>query len=755
MRLGYEGSSISFSNDDPCANASIGPIIGSPMVDTSCAADPLMDDPSAYINVDSADGCLERVTICSYELDDRGCADPDYFRIYTITWCAFYRGGIRRSFEQVVRIQRPTFSSGSIMCPDTQVYCLADTDPDAIGRPSIDGHEIGKQCKIMYQYDDWVVQMVDGCTTKIVRTWTLVDWCTLAEVQCMQEILVVDTVPPEIIQCPEDDTLKVQVNDAMGWCKTSFPLVKYPATDECSGEEELVKYHLVNGQIRKGNYVDLDIGLHTVQYIVADACQNEDTCTFYVEVADNPPQIGCASLVNYTLPANQDSVCLHIDFLPLDITENCSDLVEVLVGRDTMQLDSCLPLTCLDLNDTIKYWVKATNSEGLSSFGWCEIFVKGDGNILLDCSDLPEISLPCDEVPADLEDLYSLFGSPQVILIGQACPPDLDSVTVIDTCNNFGTITRTWYLIGTDGSTRDSCSQRISITVGFEDRPSVYGGNTNIMRCECFDTVNVNPIILSDCSISPDVNITNNSPYAFDSGADASGDYPVGVHLVEYTITGDCFDPLSLVDTITVIDNVTKTTNGSDCLPPDEWADVYNRNVLGPEVMSLFIINEDCEVDFVTIQDVDTMVAAPDTTYTITWTYTDTSGNVSPNSTHVMIVSPNCQGRKASTDVMGRIDAARDRQKKQISEPTSLRAQNHPNPFEDYTVIKFHNAHPGKVVLEVMDMEGKVHAIQTKLYPEGDQQFRFQPGRDMSKGILFYKLITPTHAYTGKMIWRH
>ena len=63
-----------------------------------------------------------------------------------------------------------------------------------------------------------------------------------------------------------------------------------------------------------------------------------------------------------------------------------------------MQMDSCLPITCVDLNDTIKYWVRATNSHGQHSFGWCELRVKGDGEVFLECNGLNDIEVDCEDV---------------------------------------------------------------------------------------------------------------------------------------------------------------------------------------------------------------------------------------------------------------------------------------------------------------------------------------------------------------------
>ena len=131
---------------DPCEGKVIEPIMGTKVrttIDTTCNADPLNDVYSAYIVVDSADGCLDRVSICNYDLLDNGCDDPAIFKVYTITWCAFYKSGTQLSFEQTIRIARPNFDM--IACPpDTSVYCLSSTDPSITGEPTVDGHGLGE-----------------------------------------------------------------------------------------------------------------------------------------------------------------------------------------------------------------------------------------------------------------------------------------------------------------------------------------------------------------------------------------------------------------------------------------------------------------------------------------------------------------------------------------------------------------------------------------------------------------------------------
>lgn len=67
-----------------------------------------------------------------------------------------------------------------------------------------------------------------------------------------------------------------------------------------------------------------------------------------------------------------------------------------------------------------------------------------------------------------------------------------------------------------------------------------------------YGVVNLLPVTATDCS--PDITITNNSPYAYSHGANASGHYPPGVHTVKFTIKDGCGNKTTAFTQITVAD---------------------------------------------------------------------------------------------------------------------------------------------------------------------------------------------------------
>jgi len=228
--------------------------------------------------------------------------------------------------------------------------CGADLRPVITGEPMI----AGSDCEsILTTYDDEVFLIGDSACLKILRTWTVLDWCSYNPVDSLdnsriikvQLIKIEDTDAPEIVACPTDITVGITEFA----CETRVEIPDLIATD-CSANLIITNTSIYaddNGANASGLY---PIGEHTVSYTVSDGCGNVATCEMTVTVEDQfAPTAVCKfgltiSLMEggfVTVPPNAINSgsfdnCSGEDGLIYEISPNFFDCDDI--GRQTINL---------------------------------------------------------------------------------------------------------------------------------------------------------------------------------------------------------------------------------------------------------------------------------------------------------------------------------------------------------------------------------------------------------------------------------
>jgi len=132
---------------------------------------------------------------------------------------------------------------------------------------------------------------------------------------------------------------------------------------------------------------------------------------------------------------------------------------------------------------------------------------------------------------------------------GPGCYEIIRTWRIVDCCNfNPWTNTGIW-----------TYNQRITVTTAY-DEPEVwvpYDVTAETSSCEKA-WVDVPPLEVKDGCIDQYL-ITNNSPYAWKNGADASGKYPVGTTKVRFMVKYNCWETKFFYVNVTVTDNSTPT----------------------------------------------------------------------------------------------------------------------------------------------------------------------------------------------------
>jgi len=291
-----------------------------------------------------------------------------------------------------------------------------------------------------------------------------------------------------------------------------------------------------------------NIGQTIVVLTVTDESGATATCTAIITVVDNmPPVITC--------PANVTVDC-HIvtdpnntgQFGNASATDNCPGTT--ITETHVINLSEC------NVGTIVRTFV-ATDASGNTASCVQTVTVINPNPLGEDDIDWPaspvNVNICNSTLPGNIPN-----GVPVIDPIALLCAsPDISFVdqvqTIID--NNPATpckiITRTWTIV-------DDCQpngtfvfvQTINVT---DAAPPVFTNINDMTKVANANCVAAFTLIASatDCA---GVSITNNSPYGANTGANASGNYPIGVTVVIFTATDGCGNIATMDVVITVTD---------------------------------------------------------------------------------------------------------------------------------------------------------------------------------------------------------
>ncbi|MFK7981578.1 MAG: HYR domain-containing protein [Saprospiraceae bacterium] len=255
---------------------------------TDCPANISLDCTQDYEDtyltgyLKATDECGIREIYFEDEADVNSCN----IGMVTRTWFAVDSAGNFSTCQQLIFLEDKTPIQVTFPADYTTNECGADLRPVATGEPIVEGSDCES---ILMTYDDEVFLIGDSACLKILRTWTVLDWCsydpadssTSARIVSVQLIKVLDENAPVITACPVD-TMVVITDFA---CETSVILPDLIATD-CNPNLTITNtsiYADVNGRNASGMY---PIGTHKVRFVVSDGCSNISTCEMTITVED-------------------------------------------------------------------------------------------------------------------------------------------------------------------------------------------------------------------------------------------------------------------------------------------------------------------------------------------------------------------------------------------------------------------------------------------------------------------------------------
>ncbi len=368
--------------------------------------------------------------------------------------------------------------------------CLANTGS---GIPSIGQ---GVYCNFAVASSDEYLELCGNDTSdnlfKIVRTWTVLDWCTNTLVTTgasgednIQVIKVVDVTAP-VITVANQTVSASNPGDHPQPCYSTSLLEAGTITDNCSTWTLQVFTPVGPADMTSNGpripSAGLSIGDHLVTYVATDACGNTSELTVTVTVTDDvTPTPVCDEVTQVAIGADGIATVLAETFDD-GSNDNCGiDFFEVrrmtdacaIAGNTTFGPN--VKFCCADVGTTVMVAFQVTDYYGNTNQCMVEVLVE-DKLAPFKTSDVANASIACDDYfnnYAPALDVAAANSDLNPAVLSDA----FGTVTYDDNCQaivttgwsrnvntcGVGSITRTWSVVDGDGNVGQSCTQTINV----------------------------------------------------------------------------------------------------------------------------------------------------------------------------------------------------------------------------------------------------------------------------------------------------
>ncbi len=258
---------------------------------------------------------------------------------------------------------------------------LDDLHPDNLPAPFDRPQVVGEDCEITASnWSDLEFFASGNSCVKVIRTWTVIDWCTYTGVgtdgqyQENQILKIKDNDPPQFT-CPDDLAAPILGSG----CTTTVTLPQLTDVQDCLDEITVT----VAGDLGSGFvHPDVGIGDYEVTYLVTDGCGNTASCSFTVSVFDGrAPGIVCLNGLSTSLMPD-GMISVPVDALVVNAFDNCSPQsdIELRLGPDdatTPPDGDVLVFDCDNLGTNI---VTVWAGDAAGNWDFCETYILVEDN---------------------------------------------------------------------------------------------------------------------------------------------------------------------------------------------------------------------------------------------------------------------------------------------------------------------------------------------------------------------------------------
>jgi hypothetical protein len=346
-------------------------------------------------------------------------------------------------------------------------------------------------CKINTTFSD---TKIDICpkSFKVLRNWTVLDWCTGQIATKFQVIKVVDDEAPAVT-CPADLTSSLTPNLVAGivsadpytctgtWavrppitisdCNTTTWTVRIKLADQLGNDPgPSVPFVTQDGSARvTGTYpnfvlVGLPLGRTWVQYLVTDACGNVGECITEVDVFDRTPPIPVCDEFTVVTLSNNGWAHVFAETFDDGSHDNCTDVMFDVRRMDGGSFGPFVQFSCSDVGKEVMVELRVTDK--FNNSNTCMVIVNTQDKVP------PVITCPLSvTIGCEADTSATALGKPVYSATPLATPYFTDNCPnprmswrntgTIDNCGQ-GVITRIFTVTDNGGRTA-TCSQTITI----------------------------------------------------------------------------------------------------------------------------------------------------------------------------------------------------------------------------------------------------------------------------------------------------
>ncbi len=293
-------------------------------------------------------------------------------------------------FTVLTLLQTTTLSAQILYCPYCPVNWKDTIEPHAVCKTAVTGYldTVGRKFISPLVLDNF---STDNCPVIILSAsktnYTCADIGTQNVIlyirdtagnraQCTTAVTIIDTIRPKMLKCPKDTTMMLGATQ----CTKTFSFAMPTLTDNCSSNLTVTQS---TGQASGSAF---PIGTSTVAFTAKDAGNNTVTCSFRVTVNDIPPSVACKTQFAPKLVSATSRLVVTPFNVAASITDNCTPLSNLTVkmrrtGVGTGFPDSSsLTFGCSDTGRiAVEIWAK--DQSNLINSCTTTIYVNDSNNI--------------------------------------------------------------------------------------------------------------------------------------------------------------------------------------------------------------------------------------------------------------------------------------------------------------------------------------------------------------------------------------